>query len=327
MVGHGKPWFLKQDFLRPVCFASGWNLDDGELQREFHLPSDSLSRPPPEKLLWFSVHYHKIFWHFWTCWPKGLQKHGAMPSKNARNHAQCSSFPWQGSDQPVSASSLVTVTQAQLGLSTKELDPRPALVHFTPYCGLSSHVAGEWPAVMDGTRCRLHCCVWGWNWLGGSVQENYSNSLCCLCWVRALSFEAYLCGVLPAVVQRQVASVRFPGIYPSDGPSFTVLSCLTRYDHCDHAAQMVVALAFCSKTSAVFALSAHRSGWHEDYYCGSTKSAELKLWGDASWTCQACYHLGHRLVCLPAEVPGRTDDVWVPSPQAVPLQGAFGITP
>ena len=87
MVGHGKPWSLKQDFLRPVCFASGWNLDDGELQREFHLPSDSLSRPPPETLLWFSVHYHKIFWHFWTCWPKGLHKHGAMPSKNARNHA------------------------------------------------------------------------------------------------------------------------------------------------------------------------------------------------------------------------------------------------
>ena len=136
------------------------------------------------------------------------------------------------------------------------------------------------------------------------------------------------------MVQRQVVWVHTRGIFliatesntnetilVHEQPlSFTVLSCLTPYDQCDHFAQMVVALAFCSKTSAVFALSAHRSSRHEDYCCGSKKSIELKLWGDKSWTiCQACYHLGHRLVCLPAEVPCRTDDVWVPQPPAVPL--------
>ena len=56
-----------------------------------------------------------------VCW-KCLHKHGAIFWENGRNHAHCSSFPWQGSDQHVSASSLVTVTQAQLGLSRKVLD-------------------------------------------------------------------------------------------------------------------------------------------------------------------------------------------------------------
>ena len=141
-----------------------------------------------------------------------------------------------------------------------------------------------------------------------ALRHTYEES--CLRWFRGKLHQFVFLEIFQATESTTNKTI----LLPEQPPSFTVLSCLTRYDHCDHAAQMVVALAFCSKTSAVFALSAHRSGWHEDYYCGSTKSAELKLWGDTSWTCQACYHLGHRLVCLPAEVPGRTDDVWVPQP-------------
>lgn len=99
-----------------------------------------------------------------------------------------------------------------------------------------------------------------------ALRHTYAES--CLRWFRGKLHQFVFLEFFQATESTTNETI----LLPKQPPSFTVLSCLTRYDQCDHAAQMVVALAFCSKTSAVFALSAHRSGWHEDYCCGSTKS-------------------------------------------------------
>lgn len=67
--------------------------------------------------------------------------------------------------------------------------------------------------------------------------------------------------------------------------------------------QMVVALAFCEKTSAVFALSAHKCPL-------PLRLSPLRFPGHAAFfPGQARHHLGHRLLQLLTEVPCGVDDV------------------